>query len=261
VDELGQLLEEVGISRPATRWMIVAAHPDDEVIGAAFILRRARDLHVLHVTDGAPRDDALWSPRAPSSRSAYATLRSKESRAALALAGVPEDRIVCLGVADQQAAFSLVELTDRIRMAMEALEPDVVVVHAYEGGHPDHDAAAFAVHHAARWLAPRRPALLEMTSYHRRDGALRRGEFLPDPCPVAERSVVADGKRALIACFESQAEVLAGFDVERERYRRAPTYDFRVPPHEPPLHYETLGWPMTAQRFCALATAAGAQPC
>ena len=254
-------MDDVGVVRPAARWMIVAAHPDDEVIGASFILRRARHLHVVHATDGAPRDGALWSPRAPPSRAAYASLRSRESQAALALAGVPADRISCLGFVDQEAALTLRDLMDRIRARMWELAPDVVVVHPYEGGHPDHDAVAFAVHHAARQLASGAPALLEMTSYHRRGGALRTGEFLPPAGRVAERLVAADEKRAMLACFESQAEVLAGFDVERERFRRAPTYDFRVPPHEPPLHYETLGWSMTAQRFCALAEAAGARPC
>ncbi len=117
----------------------------------------------------------------------------------------------------------------------------MAVVHPYEGGHPDHDAAAFAVHAAVRCLGCAAPALVEMTSYHRRDNALRVGEFLPYPLPVAERRVDASEKRAMLGCFPSQAEVLAAFGVEVERFRSAPAYDFRAPPVAPPVHTRRWG--------------------
>src|SRR6185437_9724842 len=51
-----------------------------------------------------------------------------------------------------------------------------VFTHAYEGGHPDHDAVAFAVHAACR-LSDIPPAIVEMPYYHRQDGRLITGEF------------------------------------------------------------------------------------
>jgi hypothetical protein len=33
----------------------------------------------------------------------------------------------------------------------------------------------------------------------------------------------------------------------------APRYDFTRPPHRGQLYYETLGWPMTGERFRQLA--------
>jgi LmbE family N-acetylglucosaminyl deacetylase len=243
--------------------LVVAAHPDDEVIGASFVLTHAKDAYVLHVTDGAPADPGLWSPLAPPSRSGYAALRRAESLEALALAGLPSGRVHSLGFADQELCACLPALIARMRAAIATIAPDVVVVHPYEGGHPDHDATALAVHVAVGAFGP---PLVEMTSYHRRDGALRTGAFLPLPIPVVERAAPPQ-KRAMLDRFASQAGVLAPFRAGRELYRRAPPYEFRLPPHPGTLHYETLGWPMTGARFRALAAEAlqagvsGARPC
>jgi LmbE family N-acetylglucosaminyl deacetylase len=76
-------------------------------------------------------------------------------------------------------ARTLAELIEQIR-------PAAIFTHAYEGGHPDHDAAAFAVHCAVGLVSRRgtpAPVVNEFTSYH--NGSpfalrswMRVGEFL-----------------------------------------------------------------------------------
>src|SRR2546429_5215252 len=85
---------------------VLAAHPDDEVVGAAVLLTRSRACRVIHLTDGAPRDSRLW-PCAFAGRSHYARLRRLEAARALALAGVDCERIHALGAIDQEAARQL----------------------------------------------------------------------------------------------------------------------------------------------------------
>jgi LmbE family N-acetylglucosaminyl deacetylase len=261
------LLAEIGIGPQAAaisdaRCLVIAAHPDDETLGATWILRRARDAHILYVTDGAPIDRALWSPRAPTTRRRYAALRAKEARQALALAGIAGSRIGCLGVVDQQASDSLVKVTMKMERVIETLAPALVVVQPYEGGHPDHDATAFAVHAAVRRMrlsGNAVPQIVEMTSYHRWRGGLRTGAFLPDGSPPAERILSEEERRLkahMIACFASQSEVLASFTAIAERFRRPPPYDFRIPPHAGLLYYESLGWPMTGVHWRRLASTA-----
>ena len=46
----------------------------------------------------------------------------------------------------------------------------------------------------------------------------------------------------MIDCFTTQLWLLEQFDLATERFRLAPEYDFREPPHPGELHYETLGW-------------------
>jgi LmbE family N-acetylglucosaminyl deacetylase len=242
--------------------IVLAPHPDDEVIGAGWLLTRCTNAVVLHATDGAPRDRRLWSQRAPRHRAQYAKLRRTEALNALRLAGLSAERVRCLPFVDQELALDLVALTRAVRDTCLQLSAAGIIAPPYEGGHPDHDACAFAAQAAARLVersCGRRPFICEMTSYHRRDGALCTQRFLPNATCEYVHMLEPDEharKRSMLACFESQREVLAAFHADEERFRLAPEYDFGAPPHAPPLHYEQLGWRLRADDFCRFASRA-----
>jgi len=232
-------------SQNPPRTTVIVAHPDDEAIGAGARLRALPDAVIVHVTDGAPRDPAYALRKGYPSREAYARSRQDELSAALALLGVPRERTHCLDIVDGEAADRLVEITYRIADLLDRLRPEVAVTHAYEGGHTDHDATAFAVHLACGVLrregAPA-PIILELTSYHLYRGARRLGEFLPFP-EVEERTVALEPdtqsiKQEMYDCFASQQQCLAPFPRDREKFRVAPRYLFTDPPHAGRLLYE-----------------------
>jgi LmbE family N-acetylglucosaminyl deacetylase len=232
---LPEVLEEWRCLRP----VVVAAHPDDEVIGAGATLARFPGAIVIHATDGAPRSRARWQN--------FAADRRREAEAALALAGVAANRIVCLGYPDGEAQFALAALAKDLRQVLAGLRPDVVITHPYEGVHPDHDATAFAVRAACRMLGRSAPLLAEMTSYHLIDGRFITGEFLPHPDAgeIVEHRLDAseqEVKRRMYGLFRTQGNLLATFPVAHERFRRAPCYDFRAPPHDGLLGYDHADW-------------------
>ncbi len=81
----GALLAELAGDRSiATRLMIVVAHPDDETIGIGGQLRRLRDVSLLHVTDGAPRDGEDAGRHGFAALADYAAARRQELAEALA---------------------------------------------------------------------------------------------------------------------------------------------------------------------------------
>src|SRR5262245_55637960 len=131
--------------------MFVAAHPDDEVLGASSKLGQNPTALVVHVTDGAPRDMGDAHACGFATRHEYADARRREAREALARAGVDPARILSLEIVDQEAALALEPLARRLAWLFDVCGTGLIYTHPYEGGHPDHDAAAFAVH-AARAL-------------------------------------------------------------------------------------------------------------
>jgi N-acetylglucosamine malate deacetylase 2 len=243
--------------------MLLAAHPDDECLGAAALLMTSPRVRVLHLTDGAPRDRTLWPPGLDASREGYARIRRRECLAALGKVGMDGELLVGLGAADQEGAQQLPRLIPLLWARLLLLRPPSLVVHPYEGGHPDHDAAALAAHAAVALLrarGERAPVLLEMSSYHGTHGRLVTSEFLPRPERAVRSITLSDAqrsaKREALGCFASQRPVLEQFPVATESFRLAPRYDFTQPPHPGRLYYESLGWPLAGEQWRQLARAA-----
>ena len=204
--------------------VVVAPHPDDEILGAGGIMARAHGcgerLGVIVLTDGAQSDPGIC-PRA------LKALRADECRAGLAelLGEVPP--LLMLAYADGQfdarhpdlAAVSL--LTGFLR----AIDPVTLLVTDPSDGHRDHKAAfGLASRIVAAGLAQR---LVVMPVSQRIDGAFDARGF--------ERRPVCDftgAKRRAIACHHSQIGAQDGFALSdavcdafaRDEYVR-PVYD------------------------------------
>ncbi|MDT7950619.1 MAG: PIG-L family deacetylase [Acetobacteraceae bacterium] len=233
---LAALRERRPVDQPVA---LVVAHPDDETLAAGGSLPLFRRLLLVHVTDGAPRRLGDAAREGFASPADYAAARARELEAALALSGAEPTRIA-LGIPDQEATEAVPAIAARLRMLFAAHGIACALTHPYEGGHPDHDAVTAAVHAAGS-------EVFEFTGYHAGpDGGMRTGVFLEAgdreqiTVPLCESDL--QRKRAMLACFQTQRDVLSRFDPTFERFRRAPAYDFQSPPHPGRLLYEEWGW-------------------
>ncbi|WP_434386566.1 PIG-L deacetylase family protein [Melittangium boletus] len=203
--------------------LFVAAHPEESVQGASWLLRRSPGCHVVHVTDGVPRRS---HPEGPP-HGAQARLREEESFEALSLAGLTPDQLLSLGAVAEEAPWELVTLTECLLALVKALRPSLLVVPPYTGSDADQDATAFVAHAAVALLrrgGRSEPVLLEMLP--------PVGGALSGPA-VARVHLTDEGratKQRMLACARSRGAPWVAW--EQENYRRAPRYDFTRPSRE-----------------------------
>lgn len=131
-------LDDAAACRPRGRVVVVAPHPDDEVLGAGATLAvwaaAGTPILVVAVTDGEASH-----PGSPTlGRSALAVRRADERRRALAVLGLDPDAVRRLLLPDGAVA------ADDVAAALTGLlAPDDVCLAPVAGdGHPDHDATA-----------------------------------------------------------------------------------------------------------------------
>ena len=236
-----------------SRILIISPHPDDEVIGAGSRLLHLNGAAVVQVTDGSPRDLRDGHANGFTTREDYAAARRAELRAALALAGRFET--IHLDIPDQEASLHLAQLTHTLAELFTRLVPEIILTVPYEGGHPDHDATAFAVHNALH-LSCSPARIVEMTAYHNSPRGCTYSEFLN---PTSNESVfhLTPSERAfkqrMFDCFKTQFPVLQWFPIGIEKFRFAPHYDFTLAPHPGSLYYELFPWGVSGNEWRTLA--------
>jgi LmbE family N-acetylglucosaminyl deacetylase len=265
LDEPDRLLKDLSGPHAAIRAShvaIVIAHPDDETIGCGGQMARLAGACLVLVTDGACRTPGESMAHGFSSARDYASARRHELYSALALAGMPAAAVHSLGLPDQQAALRLTYVARRLAALFVRRRISVALTHAYEGGHPDHDATAFAVHAASALLhrLGQRLATLEMPFYHAGETGWVVQRFIrmhhrPELVLRFGRKEQARKER-MLAAHATQQAVLAMFSARQERFRVAPRYDFRTLPNRGHLLYEQYAWGMTGEQWIRLVGAA-----
>ncbi|MGP9818822.1 PIG-L deacetylase family protein [Salinarimonas sp. NSM] len=243
--------------------MLVVAHPDDETIVLGAQMPRLSRLEIVTVTDGAPVDGRDAAAQGFGTSEAYAQARRREQAAAVALAGIGEEALGHLGFRDQTSANRLIDLCSVLAALFAARAPEIVVTHALEGGHPDHDAVAFAVR-AARLLAlrggARAPELVEAPLY-RLDGETRVFQSFAPGSGAGETVLDLDEtrrdlKRRMLAAHATQAAVTTPFGLCVERLRPAEPVDVDALPNGGALLYERRPWNLDGPGWrAAVATA------
>lgn len=198
-------LVEPSRCRPAGRAVVVAPHPDDEVLGVGGVLA-AWAADGVPVTVVAATDGEGSHPGSPTlSPAGLAERRRDERHRALERLGLGAADVVALGLPDGGVAGHVDALTARLT---DLLRPgDTLLAPVPGDGHPDHDAVADAAGRAAaatgagllryavwlwHWARPDDPDVDW-------DGAVRIA--LPDRCRRAKQDAVA--------CFTTQIAPLS----------------------------------------------------
>ncbi len=228
--------------------LYVFAHNDDEL--SAFLrlrddVRQGREVHVAWLTESLFRARPGERPR--------------ESTRAMALLGVPAERLHFLGASlgvtgNGTLLVRIADVIERLTALVHELAPGTIATTAFEGGHVEHDAA-----HVAAVLAARRAGstarLVEVPWYNGyRSRTIAFFRPLPGAGPhESDRVGIAELKLfwRLVRCYPSQAPqlwpglggALAALARRGAPFRALPARSYLERPHAGRLLYEReLGW-------------------
>ncbi len=183
-----------------TRVVIVAPHPDDEILACGGLLQAAVQHGLPHllvaVTDGEAShpDSSDWPPER------LRLQRPQETLAALACLGVEQPAVLRLGFADGGVSASEDALAGRLRAILAP--GDLLVTTWRYDAHPDHEACARACASAA---AASGAGLLETPVWGWHWSAPGDGAMpLAQARKLALTPAMLERKRAALMCFHSQ---------------------------------------------------------
>lgn len=235
--------------------LVVAAHPDDEIAGLGgwiASLPTRRHVQFCFLTDGAPRSRRYWAADFRGSRAEYRRLRRHEARTVAAALQVPAAHLVFGPSVDLELFRGLRPAGALLSKLAARLKPATVLAPAYEGGHPDHDAANFL---AAQIFAGRRrrpgPQLWEYCLYTAAHGRI---EFL-GPRGRGWRELklsprMQRGKQRALALYRSQSATLRQFPLTGEFIRPLPRRDYSCPALPEPPVWSAWGWRISTAEIC-----------
>lgn len=223
------------------RILVLAPHPDDEVVACAVAALRARAagarVFVLYLTSGVPEHAGGWL-RAPAPYSQRVARRRREALLAAALLGLEPAGFAARP--SRQLRGELDAAAREIGAAIGAYAPEAIWVPAFEGGHQDHDAAN-ALAAAVAGPLP----VWEFAAYNFAGGQVRANRFAQElggeDLLVATPEEAAIKRRAL-ACYRSERGNLRHLGATHEAWRPLPAYDYAAPPHPGRLFRERFHW-------------------
>lgn len=222
--------------------LILAPHPDDEVVGFAAAIGRAKAagarVSVIFLTHGCVDRESMW-PWARAHYEAVIGRRRAEAERATAALG-----LAVAGWTLRPARHLWRELDEgeaEVRRAVAAVGADQIWAPAYEGGNPDHDGA----NAIASRLAADGVDVLEFAEYNFRGGRTRLHRFphLTGQEEVLELTAAEKSmKRQGLRTYASERGNLALVALEREMFRPLARYDYGAPPHEGKPFFARFQW-------------------
>jgi LmbE family N-acetylglucosaminyl deacetylase len=223
------------------RVLILAPHPDDEIVACGLAARRARregaQVSALYLTTGVPAREALW-PWQRSHYRARVERRRDEAMRAAALIGLAS--VGWLEIPSRCLIGELDEAAAAVGDALDGTAASELWVPAFEGAHQDHDAA----NALAAQFRDRLP-VWEFAAYNFAGRRARSNRFLDARGGVVElrgnREEIALKRRAL-GLYASERRNLRHIRVAEEAYRPLARHDYAAPPHSGTLFRERFQW-------------------
>jgi N-acetylglucosamine malate deacetylase 2 len=215
------------------RILVLAAHPDDEILGCGGLLQRATSSLVIFGVDGAPPHYGFENTFG--SLNQYSTERFSEAARALRLLRNNSFQRLNKGegnwFVDQHLFQEFAEAYRSLVQIAGRFAPDTLVTHSFEGGHIDHDACHVLSKRLARQC---NLTVLEFPLYSKAAGGKDvlqqfrdngEGEFT-----LTLSRTERQAKKRMLNEYRTQKNLLRVFHLDSERFRPVDLAPAALPP-------------------------------
>lgn len=242
------------------RILILAAHPDDEVVGFCTTAARAQqagaEIYVYFATDGCIAARTLW----PWQRKYHTQYVAKRRHEAETVANFLSYKIV--GWGQRPARYLWRELSvvyEEICEIVKNLQINQIWLPAYEGGNADHDGlnaigkifksrSQISEHLPKSDTFPKTfpmPVVLEFAEYNWH-GQKARAQTFPYPNGSEYTLILTPDESAhktkALQLYASEQQNLNYVGKQQECFRPLADYNYTAPPHEGTLWYAKYQW-------------------
>ena len=215
--------------------LLIAAHPDDELVGAAFIIKKIllkKNLIIFFPTNGVLSKEEMWfwDKRKYQEKK---KLRNKEMKKSLQYLGVK--KFFKQNIPTRKLKENIEKTFKKINLLIKNWKIDTVFCPAYEGGHQDHDVSNFICSRLRNNYK-----VFEYAEYNFSKGKINCNEFVKPTknevtIKLSERE--KREKMELLKIYNSEKGNLDYVKLDKECYRKLYDYDYSKPPHPGRLFY------------------------
>jgi LmbE family N-acetylglucosaminyl deacetylase len=224
----------------ASRVLILAPHPDDEIVACGIAAMRARAagsrVFVLYLTTGVPDPAPFW----PWRRHYAAAVQRRRAEAVEAAAVLGLETAAFRTAPARRLRFDLDRAADDVVTEVNRCRADAIWVCAFEGAHQDHDAA----NALAAMSSGARP-VWEFAAYNFAGRRVRSNRFADPRGGEGTIDGTAEEirrKQAALARYRSERGNLGHVGASSEEFRPLQSRDYGAPPHSGRLFRERFHW-------------------
>ena len=220
--------------------LFISPHPDDELVGATFIIKKIllkKNLIIFFPTNGVLSKDEMWFWDKKKYKEKK-KIRNEEMRKSLKILGVK--KFFKQDIPTRKLKENIEKTFKKINFLVKDHKIDTIFCPAYEGGHQDHDVTNFICSRLRKCSK-----IYEYAEYNFSKGQINCNEFVnPTKNEITIKLSEKEKKEKikLLEIYNSEKGNLNYLKLKKECYRKLYDYDYSKPPHLGKLFYRRFSF-------------------